>query len=91
MPNIKNSIAFQSTVLYNGIEILTGVLSHRTERAREQAQAPKAKSPAKALHVPERFAVQEPELGITELAGWMQVTKSHVHNIVSTVRQLGLI
>lgn len=54
-------------------------------------QDPKVKSLAKAMHVLECFTVREPELGITELADRMGVTKSNVHNIVSTFQQLGYI
>lgn len=55
----------------------------------ETGQGPKVKSLAKALHVLECFTVQQPELGITELADKLGVTKSNVHNIVSTFQQLG--
>lgn len=51
----------------------------------------KVKSLAKALHVLECFTLQEPELGITELAQKMGVTKSNIHNILSTFLQLGYI
>lgn len=51
----------------------------------------KVKSLAKALHVLECFTLQEPELGVTELAERMGVTKSNIHNILSTFQQLGYI
>ena len=51
----------------------------------------KVKSLAKALHVLECFTIQEPELGVTELAERMGVTKSNIHNILSTFQQLGYI
>lgn len=54
-------------------------------------QEPKVKSLAKALHLLEYFTLQEPELGITELAEKMGVTKSNVHNIVSTFQSLGYV
>lgn len=54
-------------------------------------QEPKVKSLAKALRVLECFSVQQPEFGITELADRLGVTKSNVHNIVSTFQQLGYI
>ena len=57
----------------------------------EQELDPKVKSLAKAMHVLECFSTREPELGITELAERMGVTKSNVHNIVSTFQQLGYI
>lgn len=49
----------------------------------------KVKSLAKALKVLECFSIREPELGVTELAEKMGITKSNVHNIVSTFQQLG--
>lgn len=55
----------------------------------DSEQDPKVKSLAKAMHVLECFTTKEPELGITELADRMGVTKSNVHNIVSTFQQLG--
>lgn len=51
----------------------------------------KVKSLAKALHVLEHFTIQEPELGVTELAERMGVTKSNIHNILTTFQQLGYI
>ena len=56
-----------------------------------EEQDSKVKSLAKALHVLECFTIQEPELGVTELAERMGVTKSNIHNILSTFQQLGYI
>lgn len=55
----------------------------------ENETDPKVKSLAKAMRVLECFSVGEPELGVTELAERMGVTKSNVHNIISTFQQLG--
>lgn len=52
---------------------------------------PRVKSLAKALSLLECFSVQEPELGVSELADKMNITKSNAHNIVSTFHQLGYI
>lgn len=52
-------------------------------------QPPKVKSLAKALNVLSCFTVQEPVLGVTELAERIGVTKSNIHNILSTFRDLG--
>ena len=52
---------------------------------------PKVKSLAKALHLLECFTLAEPELGITELAVKLDVTKSNVHNIVTTFQDMGYI
>lgn len=49
----------------------------------------KVKSLAKALKVLSCFTIQEPILGVTELAERMGVTKSNIHNIVSTFCELG--
>lgn len=54
-------------------------------------QEPKVKSLAKALRVLECFSVQQPELGITDLSEQLGITKSNVHNIISTFQQLGYI
>lgn len=54
-----------------------------------EAQAPKVKSLAKALNVLSCFTVQEPVLGVTELAERMGVTKSNIHNILSTFHAMG--
>ena len=51
----------------------------------------KVKSLAKALHVLECFTLKEPELGVTELAERMGVTKSNIHSILSTFQQLGYV
>ncbi|MFR1050528.1 MAG: IclR family transcriptional regulator [Lachnospirales bacterium] len=55
----------------------------------ENETDPKVKSLAKAMRILECFSVREPELGVTELAERMGVTKSNVHNILSTFQQLG--
>lgn len=52
-------------------------------------QEPKVKSLAKALKVLSCFTVQEPVLGVTELAERMGVTKSNIHNILSTFQSMG--
>ncbi len=52
-------------------------------------QEPKVKSLAKAMRVLECFTIREPELGVTELAEKLGVTKSNIHNIVSTFQQMG--
>lgn len=54
-----------------------------------EEQAPKVKSLAKALNILSCFTVQEPVLGVTELAERMGVTKSNIHNILSTFRSMG--
>ena len=54
-----------------------------------EEQTPKVKSLAKALRVLSCFTVQEPELGVTELAERMGVTKSNIHNILSTFQSMG--
>lgn len=54
-----------------------------------ETQAPKVKSLAKALKVLSYFTVQEPILGVTELAERMGVTKSNIHNILSTFHSMG--
>ncbi|MEA4954554.1 MAG: IclR family transcriptional regulator [Pseudoflavonifractor sp.] len=51
----------------------------------------KVKSLAKALHLLEQFSVQEPELGVTEVADRLGITKSNAHNILSTFQQLGYV
>ena len=55
----------------------------------DSQQTPKVKSLAKALNVLSCFTVQEPVLGVTELAQRMGMTKSNIHNILSTFRELG--
>lgn len=52
-------------------------------------QEPKVKSLAKAMNVLSCFSVQEPVLGVTELAERIGVSKSNIHNILSTFRELG--
>lgn len=52
-------------------------------------QGAKVKSLAKALNVLSCFTIQEPVLGVTELAERMGVSKSNIHNIVSTFCELG--
>lgn len=52
-------------------------------------QSPKVKSLAKALRILSCFSIREPVLGITELAERMDVTKSNIHNIVSTFCEMG--
>lgn len=54
-------------------------------------KTPRVKSLAKALSLLECFSVQEPELGASELAERMGITKSNAHNIISTFQQLGYI
>lgn len=54
-----------------------------------EKQEPKVKSLAKALKVLSCFTVQEPILGVTELAERMGVTKSNIHNILSTFHSMG--
>lgn len=51
----------------------------------------KVKSLAKALHLLEQFTVKEPELGVTEVADRLGITKSNAHNILSTFQQLGYV
>ena len=55
----------------------------------DSQQAPKIKSLAKAMNVLSCFTVQEPVLGVSELAERLGVTKSNIHNILSTFRELG--
>lgn len=52
---------------------------------------PKVKSLAKAMRLLECFTVQNPELGVTELAEMNGITKSNAHNILSTFQQCGYI
>lgn len=52
-------------------------------------QAPKVKSLAKALKILSCFTIQEPVLGVTELAERMGVTKSNIHNILATFHSEG--
>ena len=50
---------------------------------------PKVKSLAKALNILSCFTIQEPILGVTELANRIGVTKSNIHNILSTFTSMG--
>ena len=52
-------------------------------------QEVKVKSLGKALKVLSCFTIQEPVLGVSELAERMGVSKSNIHNIVSTFCDLG--
>lgn len=54
-------------------------------------RTPRIKSLAKALSLLECFSEQEPELGVSELAERMGITKANAHNIVSTFQQLGYV
>lgn len=54
-----------------------------------EPQAPKVKSLAKALKVLSCFTIQEPVLGVTELAERIGVTKSNIHNILATYHSEG--
>lgn len=54
-----------------------------------EPQTPKVKSLAKALKILSCFTVQEPVLGVTELAERIGVTKSNIHNILSTFHDQG--
>lgn len=54
-----------------------------------EKQEPKVKSLAKALNILSCFTHEQPVLGVSELAERMGVTKSNVHNIVSTFHDLG--
>ncbi len=51
----------------------------------------KVKSLVKAVNVLECFSVQNPELGITEIATMLDTQKSTVHNILTTFQKLGYI
>jgi len=55
------------------------------------AQEPKVKSLAKALRILECFTLQNPELGVTELAEMNGITKSNAHNILNTFQQNGYV
>ncbi len=50
---------------------------------------PKVSSLAKALRVLDCFSVEEPELGVTEIAEKLGIGKSNAHNIISTYCQTG--
>ena len=49
----------------------------------------KVKSLAKALKILSCFTIQEPVLGVTELAARIGVSKSNIHNILSTYTSMG--
>ena len=49
----------------------------------------KVKSLAKALSILSCFTVERPILGVTELAGQLGVSKSNIHNILSTFCAMG--
>lgn len=51
----------------------------------------KVKSLAKAMKVLECFTVQEPELGISDIARKLELQKSTVHNILSTFERMGYV
>lgn len=55
----------------------------------ETQREPKVKSLAKSLKILSCFTIQEPVLGVTELAERMGVTKSNIHNILSTFTSMG--
>ena len=53
-----------------------------------ESSEPKVKSLAKALKVLSCFTIEEPALGVTELAERMGVAKSNIHNILSTFQSM---
>ena len=55
----------------------------------EQKNDSKVKSLEKAMKILECFSVKTPELGITQIAEELDLSKSNVHNIVSTFANLG--
>lgn len=55
----------------------------------ETQKEPKVKSLAKSLKILSCFTIEKPELGVTELAEQMGVTKSNIHNILSTFTDMG--
>ena len=55
----------------------------------ESNKEPKVKSLAKSLKILSCFTIQEPVLGVTELAERIGVTKSNIHNILSTFTSMG--
>jgi IclR family KDG regulon transcriptional repressor len=59
------------------------------EISEHKGQAPKVKSLAKALNVLSCFTTQHPVWGISDLAERIGVTKSNIHNIVSTFCDMG--
>ena len=54
----------------------------------DECSEPKVKSLAKSLKILSCFTIQEPVLGVTELAERIGVTKSNIHNILSTMPHL---
>lgn len=50
---------------------------------------PKVRSLEKAMRILECFSVKTPELGITQIAEKLNLSKSNVHNIVSTFNKMG--
>lgn len=48
----------------------------------DECSEPKVKSLAKSLKILSCFTIQEPVLGVTELAERIGVTKSNIHNIL---------
>ena len=59
------------------------------ENLAHKGEAPKVKSLAKALNVLSCFTTQHPVWGISDLAERIGVTKSNIHNIVSTFCGMG--
>lgn len=55
----------------------------------DENREPKVKSLAKSLTILSCFTIQEPVLGVSELAQRMGVTKSNIHNILSTFTSMG--
>lgn len=55
----------------------------------DECSEPKVKSLAKSLKILSCFTIQEPVLGVTELAERIGVTKSNIHNILSTFTSMG--
>jgi len=49
------------------------------------------KSLARAIKVLECFSIQQPELGVTEIAKMLNMQKSTVHNILSTFQKAGYV
>ena len=56
----------------------------------ESNKEPKVKSLAKSLKILSCFTIQEPVLGVTELAERIGVTKSNIHNILSTFTSMAI-
>ena len=55
----------------------------------DECSEPKVKSLAKSLKILSCFTIQEPVMGVTELAELIGVTKSNIHNILSTFTSMG--